>query len=169
MHIPKMVKGLLVAAIFLVGCQIEDIVIDVLNENGSVYFFVHEKDSKDPVPISTFSITETYAGKKWEIATYDLSWHCQIKDGKRTLKPFEEIIKSSEDRPKAQDILVDKIKFGELPQGFSQSTAVDNPLNEFEEGREYWVFVTRGAHRGRAFFKYQDGQAKPVAYHAPVR
>ncbi len=148
----KIARAVVVAVIFLAGCQIEDIEIEIHNSDGSVFFAIHEKDSRNAAPIITFGVFEFFSGKRWEIATFEMSSLYKVQDGKKVLKPLDEL-------PKIDEIAVETIKFGQVPSGFLLDCPAENQIVKLEEGKVYQAYAYNGAHRGRTSFKIEDGLA----------
>ena len=71
--------------LLLAACQIEDLNIEIVNEDGSVLFIVHENDARDPAPLSRFGVVSRYSGARWEVSTYEESSLYRMQDGKKLL------------------------------------------------------------------------------------
>lgn len=152
----KIARIAVVAVMFLAACQIEDIEIDIVNSEGSVFFAIHKKDSREAAPISTFGVYEFFSGNRWEVATFEMLSLYKVQDGKKVLKPLGEL-------PKMDVIAVGKIKFGQVPSGFLLDSPVENELVKLEEGKVYQAYAYRGAHQGRISFKIENGVAVSIS------
>ena len=138
--------------LLLAACQIEDLNIEIVNEDGSVLFIVHENDAPDPTPLSRFGVVSHYSGARWEVATYEESSLYRMQDGKKLLKPLDEL-------PEINALAVGAIRFGEVPSGFFIQGSSGNHLVALEEGRVYEAYANRGAHRGHISFTIEHGVA----------
>ena len=125
--------------LLLAACQIEDLNIEIVNEDGSVLFIVHENDAPDPAPLSRFGVVSHYSGARWEVSTYEESSLYRMQDGKKLLKPLDEL-------PEIKALAAGAIRFGEVPRGFFIQGSSGNHLVALEEGRVYEAYANRGAH-----------------------
>lgn len=148
MRLDFLPRSLCLAALLLLGCQIEDIVVEVMEGNGTVELMIHEKDSQDPVDVILVQVTDSYSGTVWQIATFDRSENYEVREGKQVLR-------TTADLPGVKSVPISRVMLGNLPEGFRQVIPLDQQIPRFEEGHEYEVFVTGGAHRGRAKFLYR--------------
>lgn len=132
----------------VLGCQIDDIAIDVVSTGSALEFKLHEKGAQDVLEIVTFLIVDPYSGQcVWELSTFDSSTFDETKEGKSVLKSFDDL-------PKVSAALLSRVKFGEVPSGFKQLRPREDQAPTLERGKRYEVRALNGAHRGRAEFIY---------------
>jgi len=137
-----------IALTAVLGCQIEDIAIDVVETGSGLEFKLHEKGTQDALKIVTFLIVDTYSGQcVWELSTVDRSTLYETKEGKSVLKSFEDL-------PKINATVLSRVKFGDVPSGFKQFRPRQDQAPMLERGKKYEVRAFNGAHRGRVEFIY---------------
>ena len=132
----------------LYGCQIEDIVIKVVQKEGVIEFFFHDiDDPSEVIEVHTIKVTGITAGRcMWELNTFNPRKLYEEKNGKLVIKNIDEM-------PQITSMPLSHVKLGTIPVGFQQSHPPDQNSPKLIKGNSYIVSAFRGAHRGHTEFR----------------
>ena len=148
----------LCAACFcLSGCQIFDIVIDVVQTEDAIEFFFNDKnDPSEVIEVHTVAVKDITAERIiWELNTFDDSEFYEEKNGRLLLN--EKLIEEK-GYPKITTSPLSSLKFGEIPLGFKQYFPRAGEIPRVKDGHNYIVSAYNGAHRGHAEFRVEKNR-----------
>jgi hypothetical protein len=132
---------------FPLGCQIDDIAIEVFKEGDDIEFVLHHEGSEDPVDVIGIQVLDLVSGRiVWELGTVDLSGG----DGRQG---SGRVLKEPPHRSKLHTRTLSRLVFGRVPEGLIQYCPKPGEAPILDKDGKYEIFVYGGAHRGRREFE----------------
>jgi hypothetical protein len=141
--------------LFLIGCVVDDVAIDVIRDDGSVEFAFHTGMWRTSVHLIDIRVTSSIGNIVWDLSTYDRSDFTLSYSKLYEKRGNNFVLKGPEDIPELNAQIVSRLRFGQIPAGFTQYYPQEGMVPSLETNEQYEIFAVGVGHRGRAKFTIQ--------------
>lgn len=136
----------------LAGCQVDDILIDVIQEGDSIEFLFRYKGNQEVVRLTNIIIQEVSTGRVvWDLSIYDPVIASKMRERKAVLEHRKNFLD-------IEMVEVSRVHFGSIPQGFTQYFPAANAKPQLDKAKAYEMYCVGAGHRGHRLFRFSEGQ-----------